>query len=100
MARRRNKGEERQIAARRLDVLLGQARNESLGPDADLSDRYVAIATQVARKYQMPLKPHQKAQTCRACKRYRRSQTSRVRIHRGRLITTCQCGHIHRRPLP
>lgn len=100
MAKRRNKGEERQIAVRRLDTLLGRARREATGPDADLCDRYVTIATQVARKYQMPMRPHQKAQVCRACKRYRRSENTRVRVHRGRLITTCTCGHIHRRPLP
>ncbi len=99
MARRRNKGEERQIVARRLDALLASARAEALGPDADLADRHAAIATHVSRRYQMPLRPHQKTQVCRACKRYRRAATTRVRIHRGRLITTCQCGHVHRRPL-
>lgn len=100
MAKRRNKGEERQIAARRIDALLDRARGETLGPDADLADRYATIASQVARKYQMPLRPHQKAQVCRSCQAYRRSETHRVRIHRGRIITTCPCGRIHRRPLP
>lgn len=99
MARRRNKGEERAIAAKRMDILLARARVEALGPDADLAPRYVAMARKVAMKQQMPLRPHHKVQMCRGCNALRTSQTTRVRIHRGRIITTCACGHTHRRPL-
>ncbi len=100
MARRRNKGEERQIVRRRLDVLLARARDESLGPDRDLAHRYGDLATRLARRYQFSLQPGQKAQVCRKCRAYRTGETSRVRLQQGRIITTClSCGHIHRRPL-
>ncbi len=100
MARRRNKGEERQIVRRRLDVLLRQARVESLGPDRDLAGRYGQIAIRVARRYQMALSPAQKAQLCKKCQAFRTSATARVRLHNHRIITTClSCGDVHRRPM-
>lgn len=99
MARRRNKGEERQVVRRRIAVLLGRARAESLGPDAGLADRYGALSIALAKRYQSPLEPDQKAQVCRKCHTYRRPGTSRVRVHRHRIVTTClRCGHVHRRP--
>ncbi len=100
MARRRNKGEERQIVRRRLDVLLARARDESLGPDQDLAHRYSDLVMRLARRYQMPMQPQQKVQVCKKCRTYRTSATARVRFHGGRIVTTClSCGHIHRRPL-
>ncbi len=100
MARRRNKGEERQIVRRRLDVLMGRARSESLGPDRDLANRYSDLVMRLARRYQMAMSPAQKAQVCKKCRTYRSSDSARVRCHNGRIITTClSCGDIHRRPL-
>lgn len=100
MARRRNKGEEKQTARQRIDDLLAQARREALGPDDDLADRAASVALAVARRYQAPLRPSQKVQVCRACATYRRAATSRVRVHRGRIVTTClACRTVRRRPL-
>ena len=100
MARRRNKGEERHIAAARVATLFDRARTEALGPDADLADRHAALARRIAMRYRLRLRRDQKAQVCRKCDAYRSPANSRSRVHRGRLVTTClRCGHIHRRPL-
>lgn len=100
MARRRNKGEEKQIARRRVHTLLSAARDEALGPDTDLADRYARLARRVAMRYQLTLAPDQKTQVCRDCGAYRVPAHTRVRVHRGRIVTTClACGSIRRRPL-
>lgn len=99
MARRRNKGEEKQIARQRVRRLLDEARDEALGPDADLADRYAALARRVAMRYQVPLRADQKVHVCK-CGVYRRPANTRVRIARGRVNTHClACGKIRRRPL-
>lgn len=101
MARRRDKDLERRIALSRIERLLGLARRESQGPDADLADRYAELALRIARRYQITLQAPQKAQVCRACHAYRvPGRTSRARIQNGRVVTTCvQCGDVRRRPL-
>ncbi len=100
MAKRRNKGEEKHLARKRIHRLLLAARSEAGGPDADLADRYGELALRVARRYQVPLYPDQKAQVCRKCGAYRTTGSSRVRLRAGRITTTClRCGHVHRRPL-
>lgn len=99
MARRRNKQDEKRIVRTRIGFLLDAADREAQGPDQDLPDRYGHLAQRLARRYQMPLGRY-KTRVCRKCGAHARSETRRVRIHRGRLITTClRCHHTHRRPL-
>lgn len=101
MARRRNKGAEGQTARTRIATLLARARAETLGPDADLAHRYAGLARRISMRYQTGLAPAQKAQVCKGCDGYRAPATTRTRIHRHRLVTTClACGRIDRRPLP
>lgn len=101
VARRRNKGEEKRIARTRVRILLQRARDEALGPDPDLADRYAKLARRIGRRYQSPLFPDQKVQVCKGCETFRiPGKNSRTRIHANRLITTCTaCGRIDRRPL-
>jgi RNase P subunit RPR2 len=101
MAKRRDKGEERATAQRRIHTLLSRARAEHLAdPASALPDRYVALSLRVAQKYQSGLPADAKAQVCRACGTYRTSATSRTRLSGGRLATTClRCGAVARRPL-
>lgn len=101
MARRRNKGEEKRIARIRIRTLLQAAEAEALGPDPDLADRYARLARRVGTRYQQPLYPDQKIRLCKGCGAFRvPGRTSRTRVHRGRLVTTCiPCGRIDRRPL-
>lgn len=100
MAKRRNKGEEKHLARRRIDRLLAVARREALGPDRDLADAHAGLALRIARRYQTGLRRDQRAQVCRKCATYRTHETCRVRLRAGRVTTTClRCGDVHRRPL-
>lgn len=101
MARRRDKGQEKRAAAARVRSLLARAADEARGPDADLADRYADLATSISKRYQLRMGQEARIQVCRSCGRYRRAGAGvRVRLHRGRLITTCNaCGALHRRPL-
>jgi RNase P subunit RPR2 len=101
MAKRRDKGEERALAERRIRTLLSLARAERLADRTSaLPDRYAALSLRVAQKYQTGLPRDAKAQLCRACGAYRTPATSRTRLSGGRIATTClRCGAIARRPL-
>lgn len=101
MAKRRDKGEERAVAERRIRALLAAARVERLGtPGSPLPDRYAHLALRVAQRYQTGLPRDAKSQVCRACGAYRSSTSSRTRLGAGRIAVTClNCGHVARRPL-
>lgn len=101
MAKRRDKGEERQLAERRIRTLLSLARSEHLADRASaLPDRYAALSLRVAQKYQTGLPRDAKSQLCRACGAYRTPSTSRTRLSGGRIAVTClRCGAVARRPL-
>ena len=101
MAKRRDKGEERAVAERRIRTLLSRARAEHLADGASaLPHRYAALSLRVAQRYQTGLPADAKAQVCRACGTFRTSATSRTRLSGGRLATTClRCGAVARRPL-
>jgi RNase P subunit RPR2 len=101
MAKRRDKGEERAIATRRIATLLAGARAEHLAdPGSPLPDRYAALTLRVAQRYQTGLPRAAKAEVCRACGAYRTSATSRTRLTGGRLSVTClRCGAVARRPI-
>ncbi len=101
MAKRRDKGQERRIARERVQNLFSMAHDASQGPDADLADRYATLARRIAMRYQIPLTPSQKTQMCRACGTYRvPGRNARVRLQRGRIVTTClSCDTVRRRPL-
>jgi len=105
MARRRDKGEERAVAERRIRGLLQRARAEHLaaraaGATSPLPDRYAALSLRLAQRYQTGLPRDAKAQVCRSCGASRTSATSRTRLLGGRVATTClRCGHVARRPL-
>ena len=101
MAKRRDKGEERAVAERRIATLLAHARAEHLADGASpLPDRYAALSLRIAQRYQTGLPPAAKAQLCRACGAYRTGATSRTRLTGGRLSVTClRCGAVARRPI-
>jgi RNase P subunit RPR2 len=101
MAKRRDKGEERAVAERRIAILLARARAEHLADAASpLPDRYAALVLRLAQRYQTGLPREAKAQVCRACGAYRTASTSRARLTGGRLSLTClRCGAVARRPI-
>lgn len=101
MAKRRDKGEERAVAERRIATLLARARTEHLADaGSPLPDRYAGLVLRIAQRYQTGLPRDAKAQVCRACGAYRTAATSRSRLTGGRLSVTClRCGAVARRPL-
>lgn len=100
MAKRRDKGEERATAVRRLDELLAAARAERNGSRPDLANRYGTIALAVAQKYQTGLEARHKAELCRKCGAVASTTTRRVRVVARRIVTTClACGNVRRQPL-
>jgi RNase P subunit RPR2 len=103
VARRRDKGEERAVAGRRIRLLLERARAEHLAHPGQpaLPDRYAALSLRLAQRYQTGLPREAKAALCKACGAFRTAATSRTRLVGGRIAKTClRCGAIARRPLP
>jgi ribonuclease P protein subunit RPR2 len=101
VARRRNKSEERDVAARRIRRLLLLAQSEARSGRTDLADRYARLSLRIAEKYQTGLDAAAKAQVCRKCGAFRvPGVSSRVRVRAGRIVTTClKCGAVTRRPV-
>lgn len=98
--RHRRKGEERQIARRRIEHLFELAHRRTLAGDDKLADRAVGLARRIAMRYQTGLLRGERDRLCRSCHAYLAPGTSaRVRAHGGMVRTTClTCGHVQRRP--
>ncbi len=89
------------IAKERMDLLMERADLAALEGKMDLADRYVDLARRVGMRYNVRFSPEHRLKFCKACYRYLLpGSTSRTRLNRGRLVTTClNCGHVTRRPL-
>jgi len=99
MARRRDKGEEKSIASRRIAILLHQAELEA-SQEPDLADAYAQRVRRLAMKVQIGLPKLAKALICRGCSGFKGPNVARTRIRNGQLVQTClRCGHIRRQPL-
>jgi len=89
------------IAGERIDLLIEQADIAALAGKMDLADRYVDMARRIGMRYNVRFQLAHKRRFCKACYRYLLpGTTSRTRMNRGRVVTTClMCGHVMRRPL-
>ncbi len=89
------------IARERIELLMEQADSAALAGKMDMADRYVDMARRIGMRYNVRFSPAHRRRFCRACYRYLLpGSTSRTRMSRGRVVTTClRCGHIMRRPL-
>jgi ribonuclease P protein subunit RPR2 len=89
------------IAKERMDLLIEQADTAALAGKMDLADRYVEMARLIGMRYNVRFQSAQGRRFCKACYRYLLpGSTSRTRMSRGRVVTTClRCGHVMRRPL-
>lgn len=96
---RRNKGEEKAIARERIErlvTLADQAMRQGLLARAM---RYGDLAWRIKTTYQLRPSPIDR-RVCRNCHAFLGPATTRVRLTRGKLSTTClRCGHVRRRPL-
>ena len=89
------------IARERMELLIEQADRAALAGRMDLADRYVDMARRVGMRYNVRFHPFHRRRFCKACYRYLLpGSTSRTRMNRGRVVTTClRCGHVMRRPM-
>jgi ribonuclease P protein subunit RPR2 len=89
------------IARERMELLMEQADQAALAARMDLADRYVDIARRVGMRYNVRFPAMYRRRFCKECYRYLLpGSTSRTRLNRGRVVTTCfRCGHVMRRPL-
>lgn len=89
------------IARERMDLLMEQADQAALAGKMDMADRYVDMARRIGMRYNVRFSPGHRSRFCKACYRYLLpGSTSRTRMSRGRVVTTClRCGHVMRRPL-
>ena len=97
---RRRKGQEKAIAAERMDALSVQAAAAALAHEMPRADRYATLARKIGMRYNVRLPRGLRARLCRKCLRYLMPGVScTVRVSRGRVRTTCTyCGHVHRHP--
>lgn len=100
MARRRNKGQERDIARERIERLLGLATEALREGRGDRADRYADLAWRIKLRYQLSDSGVERF-VCRACHAFLLpGVSSRVRLTRGKRSVTCLgCGETRRRPL-
>lgn len=89
------------IARERIVLLMEQADRAALAGKMDLADRYVDMARRVGMRYNVRFPLMYRRRFCKGCYRYLQpGSTSRIRMNRGRVVTTClRCGHVMRRPL-
>jgi ribonuclease P protein subunit RPR2 len=89
MGRRQVSGDARRIARERIVILF--ARAEQFFPSyGEGSDRCVALARRIAMRYRVRIPRHLRRRFCRRCGAFLVPGANlRVRIHRGKVVTTC-----------
>ena len=89
------------IARRRINQLFSLAEQYALSSRLNLANRYVEIARKISMRYLVPMPREYKRRFCKHCYHYLLPHVnSRVRIHRGKLITYCHhCKKYTRIPL-
>ncbi len=90
-----------QVARERIDLLMVEADRAALAGSIELADRYVELARRVGMRYNIRVPTAHRRRFCRGCYGYLLpSVTSRTRLQRGRVVTTClRCGHVMRLPM-
>lgn len=97
---RRKKGQERRIAAERIEKLFALAEQEALQGNFPRADRYVELARRIGMRYNVRLPSAFKRRVCKGCRSFLLPpKTARVRIGGSRVVTTClKCGTVMRFP--
>ncbi|PTD94863.1 ribonuclease P [archaeon SCG-AAA382B04] len=88
------------LAKQRIKKLLKKAQ-EQISKNPKRSHRYAEIAWKIKQKTETKLPKEAKLKICKKCQNYLApNKTSRVRIHRSKVIITCKnCGNKRRIPL-
>lgn len=97
MGRRSQTPESRRLARERIEILFDRAR-EFFPENPVLSDRCVELARRIAMRQRVRIPRELRRRFCRRCSAYLvPGSTLRVRVRRGKVVTTCmRCGR-HRR---
>lgn len=86
------------IADVRIKGLFDLARSVS-SKDLLLASRYVRIARDISKKYQVSLDRGDRFVFCKRCGSFLRfGVNGRVRLTRGKVVVSCSCGGIRRIP--
>ena len=86
------------VARERVSDLFALAERESVGPQPELADRYVALARRIGMRYNVRLLREYRELYCRACSSFWvEGRTVRTRLRNGRRVRTClKCGRQRR----
>lgn len=100
MAQRRNKKEERKIAAERIERLFESA-SSVYEKDPSISSRYVILARKIAMKHRVKMPRQYRLSYCRKCLSFLSpGKNTRIRINNGKVTVTCmKCGYTRRYPI-
>lgn len=94
---KREKKLEKEIALRRIEILLSIARKTT---KPELSRRYVTLAKRISEHYRVAIPKEHRNTFCKNCCLPYRSDKSRIRVKKSRIIMTCSnCGNIRRIPI-
>jgi ribonuclease P protein subunit RPR2 len=97
MRRRSQTQETRRLARERIEILFERAR-EFFPENPALSDRCVDLARRIAMRQRVRIPRELRRRFCRTCFAYLvPGSTQRVRVRRGKVVTTCIRCNTHRR---
>lgn len=90
----------KKIARERIAILFAQA-HDAFATHPDLSDRYVAIARNIAMRQRIRIDRRFRREFCRRCSSFLvPGHSSRVRVRGGNVVVTClRCRQRRRYPL-
>jgi len=90
----------KKIARERINRLFQEAEKRAMEGKIELANRYVELARKIAMKYLVRIPKIYRMRFCRKCNSYLiPGKNCRVRIHKHRIIITCdKCGNIKRYP--
>lgn len=87
------------IAAERIERLADLASEATAAGEFDRAREYVRLARRIAERHRLSLPRSFARSICDACDAYMRpGVNARVRVQRGRVVRTCDCGEISRYP--
>ena len=97
MGRRSQTPESRRLARERIGILFDRAR-EFFPENPALSDRCVDLARRIAMRQRVRIPRELRRRFCRRCSAYLvPGVNQRVRVHRGKVVTTClRCSALRR----
>jgi ribonuclease P protein subunit RPR2 len=89
MGRRSQTPETKRLARERIEILFDRAR-EFFPANPAVSDRCVDLARRIAMRQRVRIPRELRRRFCRRCSAYLvPGSTVRVRVRRGRVVTTC-----------